>query len=77
MFPCPGIQFLCDHVSEARQHEWQVSDLDEFLKEAPHMVGVRDDDLDAWTKHNKMVISRVFLWRASDSAFKFLAFLHQ
>ena len=30
-----------------------------------------------WTIRNKMVIERVFLRRASDSVFKFLAFLQQ
>ena len=30
-----------------------------------------------WTIRNKMVIERIFLRRASDSVFKFLAFLQQ
>ena len=30
-----------------------------------------------WTIHNKMVIERVYPRRASDSIFKFLAFLQQ
>ena len=77
--------FLWNFVHEALGPAWQASDLGEFLVTGEPYRGRRRLfwlvfaalTCTLWTIRNKMVIERVFLRRASDSMFKFLAFLQQ
>jgi hypothetical protein len=88
MFACPAVRFLWlwSFVSEALGPEWQALDLGAFLEEHANRTGRRrclfwlvfaSMTWTLWTIRNKMVIERIFLWRVSDSIFKFLAFLQQ
>ena len=86
LFSCPAARFLWNVVAEALGPEWQAQDLGEFLEVQANRT-VRRRRLfwlvfaamtwALWTIRNKMVIERVFLRHASDSVFKFLAFLQQ
>ena len=86
LFSCPAAHFLWSFVSEALGPEWQARDLGEFLEVQANRTGKRSRlfwlvfgalTWTLWTIRNKMVIERVFLRRASDAVFKFLAFLQQ
>jgi len=86
LFTCPAARFLWNFVHEALGPAWQASDLGEFLEIQANRTGERRRLFwlvfaalmwTLWTIRNKMVIERVFLRRASDSMFKFLAFLQQ
>jgi hypothetical protein len=79
-------RFLWSFVAEALGPEWQALDLGEFLEEHANRTGKRRHlfwlvfaamTWTLWTIRNKMVIERIFLRRASDSIFKFLAFMQQ
>jgi hypothetical protein len=85
-FTCLAARFLWSFVAEALGPEWQALDLGEFLKEHANRIEGRRRHFwlvfavvswTLWTIHNKMVIEHIFLRRASDSVFKFLAFLQQ
>ena len=86
LFSCPAARFLWSFVSEALRPEWAALDLGKFLKaQANHTSKGRRlfwlvfaaMTWTLWTIRNKMVIKRVFVRRASDSVFKFLAFMQQ
>ena len=86
LFSCPAARFLWSFVHEALGPEWQALDLGEFLEVNANRTGRRRRlfwlvfaamTWTLWTIRNKMVIERVFLRRASDSVYKFLAFLQQ
>ena len=86
LFTCPAARFLWNFVHEALGPAWQASDLGEFLETQANRTGGRRRLFwlvfaalawTLWTIRNKMVIERVFLRHASDSMFKFLAFLQQ
>ena len=86
LFTCPAARFLWSFIAEALGPEWQARDLGEFLEVQANRTskGRRLFWLvfaaitwTLWTIRNKMVIERVFLRRASDSVFKFLAFMQQ
>lgn len=84
LFSCTAARSLWSFVREALGPEWEASDLASFLQARALQTG-RQRHLfwlifaalswTLWTTRNKMVIERVFLRRASDSFFKFLAFL--
>jgi hypothetical protein len=84
MFARPAARFLWRFVSKALGPKWQALDLGEFLEEHANRTGRRrrlfwlvfaSMTWNLWTIRNKMVIECIFLRRASDSIFKFLAFL--
>jgi hypothetical protein len=84
IFTCPTAYFLWSFVAEALGLEWQALDLGEFLEVRANCTGGRRRLFwlvfaamfwTLWTIRNKMVIEHIFLRRASDSVFKFLAFL--
>ena len=86
VFVCPAARFLWSFVSEALGPEWLALDLEEFLEAQANRTCKGRCLLwlvfvvmtwTLWTIRNKMVIDRVFLRCASDSIFKFLAFLQQ
>ena len=86
LFTCPAARFLWNFVHEALGPAWQASDLGEFLEIQANRTGERRRlfwlvfaalTWTLWTIRNKMVIERIFLRRASDSMFTFLAFLQQ
>jgi hypothetical protein len=86
IFACPAARFLWSFIAEALGPEWQAFDLGEFLEARANHTGGRRRLLwlvfaamswALWTIRNKMVIEHIFLRRASDSVFKFLAFLQQ
>ena len=86
LFTCPAARFLWNFVHEALGPAWQAPDLGEFLEIQANRTGERRRlfwlvfaalTWTLWTIRNKMVIERIFLRRASDSMFKFLAFLQQ
>jgi hypothetical protein len=86
IFTCPAARFLWSFVAEALGPEWQAFDLGEFLEVRANRTGGRrrlfwlvfaSMSWVLWTIRNKMVIEHIFLRRASDSVFKFLAFLQQ
>ena len=86
LFSCPAARFLWNFVHEALGPAWQAQDLGEFLETQANRTGNRRRlfwlmfaamALTFWTIRNKMVIERIFLRHASDSMFKFLAFLQQ
>jgi hypothetical protein len=86
LFSCPAARFLWSFVSEALGPEWQALDLGEFLEAQANHTGRRRRlfwfvfaalSWTLWNIRNKMVIERIFLRRASDSVFMFLAFLQQ
>ena len=86
LFSCPAARFLWSFLAEALGPEWQAQDLAEFLEVQANRTGKRRRlfwvvfaamTWTLWTIRNKMVIERVFLRRASDSVFKFLAFMQQ
>lgn len=83
-FSCPAARFLWNFLREALGPDWQASDLGEFLEAAANHTGRRKClfwmvfaamTCSLWNIRNKMVIERVFLRHASDSIFKFMAFL--
>uniref|UniRef100_A0A8I6X3U8 Reverse transcriptase domain-containing protein n=1 Tax=Hordeum vulgare subsp. vulgare TaxID=112509 RepID=A0A8I6X3U8_HORVV len=84
LLSCISAQELWCYVREALGPEWAAHDFAEFL----HVRATQDGrkrrlfwlvfaalTWTLWTTRNKMVIERVFPRRASDSFFKFLAFL--
>ncbi|KAE8814193.1 abc transporter g family member 37 [Hordeum vulgare] len=84
MFSCVAAQALWCFVREALGPEWEASDLADFLQVQDTQVGHKRRLFSLvfaaimwtlWTTRNKMVIERVFQQRASDSFFRFLAFL--
>ena len=84
LFSCVAAQALWCFVREALGPEWEAHDLAEFLQVRATQVGRKRRLFwlifaammwTLWTTRNKMVIERVFPRRASDSFFKFLAFL--
>ena len=84
VFSCVAAQALWCFVREALGPEWEAHDLAEFLQVRATQVGRKRRLFwlifaammwTLWTTRNKMVIERVFPRRASDSFFKFLAFL--
>jgi hypothetical protein len=86
MFACSAAHFLWSFVAEALGPEWQALDLGEFLEVHANRPGKRrrlfwlvfaSMTWTLWTTRNAMVIERIFLRRASDSIFKFLAILQQ
>jgi hypothetical protein len=86
MFACSAARFLWSFVAEALGPEWQALDLGEFLEVHANRPGKRrrlfwlvfaSMTWTLWTTRNKMVIERIFLRRASDSIFKFLAIMQQ
>jgi hypothetical protein len=86
MFACPAARFLWSFVAEALGPEWQALDLGEFLEVHANRSDKRrclfwlvfaSMIWTLWTIRNKMVMERIFLRRASDSIFKFLAFMQQ
>jgi hypothetical protein len=86
MFSCPAARLLWSFLQEALGPEWQALDLGEFLEFQANRYGSRRRlfwllfatmSWTLWNVRNKMVIERIFLRRASDSIFKFLAFLQQ
>ena len=83
---CPAVRFLWSFVHEALGPEWLALDLGEFLVLRANRTGKGRRlfwlvfaalTWTLWTIRNKMVIEHIFLRRASDSVFKFLAFLQQ
>jgi hypothetical protein len=86
MFAYSAARFLWSFVAEALGPEWQALDLGEFLEVHANRSGKRrrlfwfvfaSMTWTLWTTRNKMVIEHIFLRRASDSIFKFLAFMQQ
>jgi hypothetical protein len=86
MFACSAARFLWSFVAEALGPEWQALDLGEFLEVHANRPGKRrrlfwlvfaSMTWTLWTTRNAMVIERIFLRRASDSIFKFLAIMQQ
>uniref|UniRef100_A0A453KKF4 Reverse transcriptase zinc-binding domain-containing protein n=1 Tax=Aegilops tauschii subsp. strangulata TaxID=200361 RepID=A0A453KKF4_AEGTS len=84
LFSCVAAQALWCFVREALGPEWEAQDLAEFLQVRATQVGRKCRLFwlifaammwTLWTTGNKMVIERLFSQRASDSFFKFLAFL--
>ncbi|KAE8766362.1 dna replication licensing factor mcm2 [Hordeum vulgare] len=84
LFSCVAAHALWCFVREAVGPEWEAHDLAEFLQLRATQVGRKRRLFwlvfaammwTLWTTRNKMVIERVFQRRASDSFFKFLAFL--
>jgi hypothetical protein len=84
IFTGPAFRFLWSFIAEALGPEWQAFDLGEFLEVRANHTGGRRRlfwlvfaaiSWALWTIRNKMVIEHIFLRRASDSVFKFLAFL--
>jgi hypothetical protein len=84
MFSCPAARLLWSFLQEALGPEWQALDLGEFLEVHANRAGSRRRlfwllfatmSWTLWNVRNKMVIEHIFLRRASDSIFKFLAFL--
>ena len=84
LFSCVAAHALWCFVCEALGAEWEAHDLAEFLQVRATQVGRKRRLFwlifaammwTLWTTRNKMVIERVFPCRASDSFFKFLAFL--
>ncbi|KAE8781876.1 hypothetical protein D1007_44816 [Hordeum vulgare] len=84
LFSCVAAQALWCFVREALGPEWEVSDLADFLQVRGTQVGHKRRLFwmvfaammwTLWTTRNNMVIEKVFLRRASNSFFKFLAFL--
>ena len=80
---CSSTALWC-FVREALGPEWEAHDLAEFLQVRATQVGRKRRLFwfifvammwTLWTIRNKMVIERVFPRRASDSFFRFLAFL--
>ena len=84
LFSCIAAQALWCFVREALGPEWEATDLAGFVQVRATQVGRKRRLFwlifaammwTLWTTRNKMVIERVFPRRASDSFFKFLAFL--
>ncbi|KAE8812710.1 dna replication licensing factor mcm2 [Hordeum vulgare] len=84
LFSCVTAQALWCFVREALGPEWEAYDLADFLQVRATQVGCKRRLFwlvfaammwTLWTTRNKMVIEKVFQRRASDSFFKFLAFL--
>ncbi|KAE8798766.1 hypothetical protein D1007_25950 [Hordeum vulgare] len=84
LFSCVAAQALWCFVREALGPEWEAYDLADFLQVRATQVGRKRRLFwlifaatmwTLWTTRNKMVIEKVFQRRASDSFFKFLAFL--
>ncbi|KAE8799374.1 retrotransposon unclassified [Hordeum vulgare] len=84
LFSCVAAQALWCFVREALGQEWEASDLADFLQVRATQVGHKRRLFwlvfaammwTLWTTRNKMVIEKVFPRCASDSFFKFLAFL--
>ena len=82
--PVPLLGFF--GASSERLLGLQAQDLGEFLETEANRTGARRGlfwfmfatmTWTLWTIRNKMVIERVFLRRASDVIFKFLAFVQQ
>ncbi|KAE8769567.1 dna replication licensing factor mcm2 [Hordeum vulgare] len=84
LFSCVAAQALWGFVREALGPEWEAHDLADFLQVQATQAG-RKRRLSwlvfaaltwtLWTTRNKMLIERLFQRHASDSFFKFLAFL--
>ncbi|KAE8785065.1 abc transporter g family member 37 [Hordeum vulgare] len=81
---CVVAQALWGFVREALGPEWEAHDLADFLHARATQAGRKRRlfwlifaalSWTLWTTRNKMVIERVFQRHASDSFFKFLAFL--
>ncbi|KAE8809708.1 hypothetical protein D1007_13596 [Hordeum vulgare] len=84
LFSCIAAQALWCFVHEALGPEWEAYNLADFLQVRATQVGRKRQlfwlvfaamTWTLWTTRNKMVIESVFQRRASDSFFKFLAFL--
>uniref|UniRef100_A0A8I6XL94 Reverse transcriptase zinc-binding domain-containing protein n=1 Tax=Hordeum vulgare subsp. vulgare TaxID=112509 RepID=A0A8I6XL94_HORVV len=84
LFSCVAAQALWCYVREALGPEWVAHNFAEFLQVRATPAGRKRRlfwlvfsalTWTLWTTRNKMVIERVFPRRASDSFFKFLAFL--
>ncbi|KAE8815280.1 retrotransposon unclassified [Hordeum vulgare] len=84
LFSCVAAQALWGFVRESLGPEWEAHDLAEFLQVRATQAGRKRRlfwlifvalTWTLWTTRNKMVIEQVFQWHASDSFFKFLAFL--
>ncbi|KAE8787033.1 dna replication licensing factor mcm2 [Hordeum vulgare] len=84
LFSCDAAQALWGFVREALGPEWEAHDLADFLQVWATQAGRKRRlfwlifaalSWTLWTTRNKMVIERVFQRHASDSFFKFLAFL--
>ena len=86
LFSYMASQVLWSFVREAVGPDWESHDLADFLQTRATQIG-RNMRLfwlvfaaltwTLWTTRNKMVIERIFLRRAYDSFFKFLAFLQR
>ena len=83
-FACTTARFLWRFVREALGPDWEATDLAEFVQANANQPNIRRRlfwlvfaalTWTLWMTRNKMVIERVFLRRASDMLFKFLAFL--
>ncbi|KAE8781872.1 retrotransposon unclassified [Hordeum vulgare] len=84
LFSCVAAQALWGFVREALGPEWEAHDLADFLHVRATQAGRKRRlfwlvftalTWTLWTTRNKMVIEGVFERHASDSFFKFLAFL--
>ncbi|KAE8797566.1 hypothetical protein D1007_27219 [Hordeum vulgare] len=84
IFSCVADQALWGFVHETLGPEWEAHNLTEFLQIRANQAGRKRRlfwlifaalTWTLWTTRNKMVIERVFQRLASDSFFKFLAFL--
>ncbi|KAE8770246.1 hypothetical protein D1007_58052 [Hordeum vulgare] len=84
LFSCVAAQALWCFVHEALGLDWEAYDLVDFLQVRATQVGRKRRLFwlvfaammwTLWTTHDKIVIEKVFQRRASDSFFKFLAFL--
>ncbi|KAE8809300.1 hypothetical protein D1007_14083 [Hordeum vulgare] len=84
LFSCVAAQALWCFVPEALGPEWEASDLADFLQVRGTQVGHKRRLFwmvfaammwTLWTTRNNMMIEKVFQRHASDSFFKFLAFL--
>jgi len=84
MFTCPAARFLWNFTREALGPTWLAHDLGEFLETQAHQPGkgrrlfwlvFAAMSWSLWNIRNKMVIEKILPRRASDSIFRFLAYL--
>ncbi|KAE8775755.1 putative NOT transcription complex subunit VIP2 [Hordeum vulgare] len=84
LFSCEAAQALWGFIREVLGPEWEAHDLADFLQVRATQAGRKRRlfwlifaalSWTLWTTRSKMVIERVFQRHASDSFFKFLAFL--